>query len=276
MNTFWNFVDYILPPVRVIDDLEDSSDTAEARSVCQPDDRIEDLEKENADLRKKLQRLERDLISDRRRLESVEKDLDYHADRASRASAKNETLQQTLQQSEDSAYQLQTELSRLRAEHQSVLSTHVETLRSLQERGEEVKSLKTFLSKTDEWSGAQVLQVLQDLNAEIVQLSAGASEEFTLDRRVDMSRASDRELITTSLGPLMLNLLASRDHSLDPTIVQFAIQAWEVHCCTSHLSSFCFGLPPEVDSFLTKLSAHMHTSGMSPKVRYPLLLNLYS
>ncbi|TBU22717.1 hypothetical protein BD311DRAFT_614541, partial [Dichomitus squalens] len=62
------------------------------------------------------------------------------------------------------------------------------------------------LSKTDDWSGAQLLQALADLNLEIIQLSASVAEEFATNAR--------------------------REHAQDPTLVLFALQPWEVWCVT--------------------------------------------
>ncbi|KAI0784199.1 hypothetical protein C8Q75DRAFT_400111 [Abortiporus biennis] len=148
----------------------------------------------------------------------------------------------------------------LKPTYDTLYSTYSLTHRALFERTEEVASLKTFLSKTDDLSGAQLLQALRDLNAEIVQLAASVADEFatSLDRRVDVMRQSDKELVNSALGAGMLHLLASRDHRADPTLVQFAIQAWEVVCVGRVLDSFCFGVPPDVDQVFSKVFEHMH------------------
>lgn len=147
--------------------------------------------------------------------------------------------------------------------NESLMSSYMLAKRALHERNEEVASLKSFLSKTDEWSGAQLIQALRDLNSEIMQLAASVAEEFSpsLDRRVDLSRQSDRELVNSALGPIMTNLLATRDHVGDPTLVQFAIQAWEVCCVGRVLDAFCFGLPAEIDQFLSSVFERMHRIG---------------
>jgi len=159
-----------------------------------------------------------------------------------------------------------SEPATLRNTYESLLTSYSVTQRALHDRTEEVTSLKSFLSKTDEWSGAQVLQALRDLNAEIVQLAASVAEEFasSLDRRMDFTRQSDRELILSALGPVLTNLLATRDHTSDPTLVQFAIQAWEVVCIGKVLDGFCFGLPSEVDQALSKIFDHMHHTEPQP------------
>lgn len=286
MNSLWNFIDWILPPVRISDDLEDpyafsddgsSAITAHSRTspprirAHQPSDRREwtrdrecdssrDLEHEKE--RRRIQSLERDKATLAERVAALENDL-----QSARQSIANFSLltspsiSDSKTNSTDSFPTLDPE--DLQTSYDSVISSYSVMQRALQERTEEVQSLKSFLSKTDEWSGAQLIQSLRDLNAEIVQLSASVADEFasTFDRRVDRTRPSDREMITGALGPVMTNLLLTRDHTGDPTLVQFAIQAWEIHCISRVFDSFCFGLPGEVDQILASVFEHMHRSG---------------
>ncbi|EMD34021.1 hypothetical protein CERSUDRAFT_117535 [Gelatoporia subvermispora B] len=163
-------------------------------------------------------------------------------------------------------FPLAPETDTLRTSYNSLLASYSVVHRALQERTEEAGSLRTFLSKTDEWSGAQLLQAIHDLNSEIVQLSASVADEFSssLDRSRDLTRTSDRELVNNALGPVMMNLLASRDHMADPTLVQFAIQAWEVSCVGKVLDAFCYGLPADVDQFLNGVFEHMHRAEPQP------------
>ncbi|TBU51722.1 hypothetical protein BD310DRAFT_982378 [Dichomitus squalens] len=100
-------------------------------------------------------------------------------------------------------------------------------------QAEELASLKGFLSKTDDWSGAQLLQALADLNLEIIQLSASVAEEFATNARVDtrvtvIAKERDREIVRPALGREMIKLLEEREHAQDPTLVLFALQPWEV------------------------------------------------
>lgn len=151
----------------------------------------------------------------------------------------------------------------LKATYEKLLGTYNLTQRAVLERTEEVSSLKSYLSKNDEVSGAQILQALRDLNAEIVQLAASIAEEFSasMDRHINLAKPSDMDLVSSVLGPVLTNLLATRDHEGDPTLVQFAIQAWEVVCIGKVLDSFCFGLPSEVDQAFLRIFDHMHRSG---------------
>src|SRR6266478_2583503 len=138
--------------------------------------------------------------------------------------------------------QLSVELAQACAAHQ-VRATEVHNLRTsyaelansvrtLESSGEELRSLKSFLTKTDDYSGQQIIQAVHDLNTEILQLAAAVSDEFPLTRRSPgLWKESHCEFVREAIGDGMLALLRDGDHEDDPTIVQLAIQAWEVWCC---------------------------------------------
>jgi hypothetical protein len=136
------------------------------------------------------------------------------------------------------------------------------SVRMLESNGEELRSLKSFLTKTDEYSGQQIIQAVHDLNSEILQLAAAVSDEFPLSRRSPgLWKESHCEFIREAIGDGMLALLRDGDHEDDPTIVQLAVQAWEVWCCRQVLDSFCAGAPPEIDRFLNDVFREMQSSG---------------
>ncbi|KAH9949897.1 hypothetical protein B0H21DRAFT_41578 [Amylocystis lapponica] len=293
MNTLWSLLDWILPAVRLSDDLEDPYTLTDGFSVHltpstaplprirghqgpqdprrdwtrdrERDDRARATvtEQERTRDRQRILTLERENTSLYQRVTALENDL-----QSARQSLATYTLISAPVPPPNPPSQpaLSRDTLGLRTSYDSLFSSYSVMHRALQERSEEVASLKSFLSKTDEWSGAQLIQAVRDLNAEIVQLAASVAEEFasSLDRRVDLTRPSDRDLVSSALGPAMTNLLASRDHAGDPTLVQFAIQAWQVCCVGRVLDSFCFGLPTEVDQFLTNIFERMHRAEPQP------------
>ncbi|KZT73034.1 hypothetical protein DAEQUDRAFT_762397 [Daedalea quercina L-15889] len=293
MNSLWTLFDWILPSVRLSDDLEDRYLTDDGYSVASTFTAPRIRGQYSHELRRDWTRerdRERERELDRERARIAIEDREKERQRAQLLERENAALQQRVAALERDLQSARLSLSTfsvlsspippaislnvphrtyrtpspnpadLRTSYDSLLSSYKLAHRALQERTEEVASLKTFLSKTDEWSGAQLLQALRDLNAEIVQLAASAAEEFapSLDRRVDLVRQSDRELLNSAIGPAMTSLLVSRDHSTDPTLVQFAIQAWEVFCAGRIMNAFCFGLPPDVDQFLGTLFEQMN------------------
>ncbi|KAH9838294.1 uncharacterized protein C8Q71DRAFT_521637 [Rhodofomes roseus] len=310
MNSLWTLLDWILPSVRLSDDLEDRYLTDDGYSVAstlaaprirgqyshelrrdwtRERDRERELDRERARIaiedrekeRQRAQLLERDNAALQQRIAALERDLQSARQSLATFSVLSSPAPPT------NALSAQPRIYHtpspnpvdLRTSYDSLLSSYKMAHRALQERTEEVASLKTFLSKTDEWSGAQLLQALRDLNAEIVQLAASAAEEFAsaLDRRVDLVRQSDRELLSSAIGPVMTNLLVTRDHSTDPTLVQFAIQAWEVFCVGRIMNAFCFGLPYDIDQFLGNLFEQMNrTEPQAAASRWRALTNSHS
>ncbi|CDO75546.1 hypothetical protein BN946_scf184883.g8 [Trametes cinnabarina] len=127
------------------------------------------------------------------------------------------------------------------------------------------RSMDVFLTKTDGWSGAQIIQAVDDLNAEISHFAAAATESCSFAKRSKAKAASlvvppELENCTPWLGPAFSRILALRDHAQDPILVQLALQASIVICCARSLSLFCVGFPSKLDALLTRILAHMQTS----------------
>ncbi|KAI0833444.1 hypothetical protein BC628DRAFT_1406476 [Trametes gibbosa] len=126
------------------------------------------------------------------------------------------------------------------------------------------RSMDIFLTKTDGWSGAQIIQAVDDLNAEINHFAAAATDSCTFSTR-SKAKASliitpEMENCTPWLGPALSRILALRDHAQDPILVQLALQASLAICCARSLSLFCVGFPSKLDALLTRILAHMQTS----------------
>ncbi|KAI0635902.1 hypothetical protein C8Q77DRAFT_600828 [Trametes polyzona] len=126
------------------------------------------------------------------------------------------------------------------------------------------RSMDVFLTKTDGWSGAQIIQAVDDLNAEISHFAAAATDSCTFAKR---SRAKtslvippELENCTPWLGPALSRILALRDHAQDPILVQLALQASIATCCARSLSLFCVGFPSKLDALLTRILSHMQAS----------------
>ena len=137
-----------------------------------------------------------------------------------------------------------------------------------------VRSLDVFMTKTDSWSGAQIIQAVDDLNAEINQFAAAATESCTFARRAQAKAPTaispEQENITPWLGSAFSRILALRDHTQDPILVQLALQASIAICCARSLSLFCVGFPSKLDALLSRILAHMQTSGTSCHALLPV------
>ncbi|KAF8126934.1 hypothetical protein EV363DRAFT_1517742 [Boletus edulis] len=125
------------------------------------------------------------------------------------------------------------------------------------------KSMETFLTKADLWSGAQVIQSVQDLNSEILQFAASAVElcTFAKQRPTVPKMLQTQNDVSSRLGVSLTRTLYARDHSQDPMLVQIALQGCISYCISRALSSFCIGYQSKANITLTQLYAHMFQSG---------------
>ncbi|KAH8099955.1 hypothetical protein BXZ70DRAFT_1000522 [Cristinia sonorae] len=160
----------------------------------------------------------------------------------------------------------------------SVHQTNVPILTVESEQLAQLRSLDVFMTKTDGWSGAQVIQAVEDLNSEITHFAASATESCVFERRGRKNRnsgdgratptrqAPTQDMLDTVpwLGPAFAKILAMRDHAQDPMLVQLALQASLATCCARSLSLFCVGFPSKLDGLLSSVFGHMQSSEPQP------------
>jgi hypothetical protein len=146
---------------------------------------------------------------------------------------------------------------------QSPSSSSVSTLGLPNEERARTRSSESYLSKIDSWSGAQVLQAVHDINSEVLQFAASATEisTFSMTRTCHGTAVQDS---ATRIGPYMTRILVSRDHSQDPLLVHLALQGCVSLCIARALSSFCIGFPPKSDAVLAQIYSHMHINEPQP------------
>jgi hypothetical protein len=134
-----------------------------------------------------------------------------------------------------------------------------------------LQSYDVFMTKTDSWSGAQVIQAVRDLNSEVLQFSASLTE---LHYAIDTSNGGKRPVINpnalsqakqntaTRLGVPLMHLLSTRDPNQDSSmLVQFALQATLCNIIDRTLASFCVGFPAKYDALLSQLYLRICSSG---------------
>ena len=134
-----------------------------------------------------------------------------------------------------------------------------------------LQSFDVFMTKTDSWSGAQVIQAVRDLNSEILQFSAALTE---LHYAIDTNNGGKRPAINpnvltqakqntaTRLGVPFMHVLSTRDRSQDSSmLVQFALQATLCSIIDRTLAGFCVGFPAKYDALLSQLHLRVCSSG---------------
>lgn len=124
-----------------------------------------------------------------------------------------------------------------------------------------------------------------DLNGELARLASAASEYFVVGSDIDSDgsdhasvgvKSSPRlpndktgqethDLLKEALGSPFYHLIFTcPDLPSDPSmLVQYAIQAWQVWCCSQIFDRFCFGLPTEAERLLTHVWESMKREGTS-------------
>ena len=160
------------------------------------------------------------------------------------------------------------ELVSANPDHRSPIARSVrgDDLSIAQEQAAHTKSLEIFLTKTDIWSGAQIIQAVIDLNSEVFQYAAAASDMCIFDRCPQAALSQGLQDITNRLGPKFSLMLATRDHAQDPILVQFALQGCISTLVSIALSSFCIGLQGKSNVILSTIYSHIASSGESLSV----------
>lgn len=290
MNSFWSLFDWVFPAIRLSDDLRlDDVEAFAGRSYAIQTRTLSTPNRLQHQPR--LQATDPDGHRQRERWKDVERDRGRDSELASLRKT-NEELRARIRELEQSlnlarqsvcyaenlvspALPLNVHLlpptkvppsvdpTALQTAYDALCTSYSVVQQALYEKNEEVYSLRTFLTKTDEMSGAQLIEAIGDLNTEILQLAASISDEFTdsFDRSFGCVRSSDRELLYPALGVRTTKLLEEQNHLSDPTFVQFAIQAWEVYCVEKMMKPFCFGAQTEIQRVLSAVFQRIQETG---------------
>lgn len=178
---------------------------------------------------------------------------------------KNLSLQHSLYETQQQVRQKDAQVDVLRERNRKLEADYQEMRRLAEERRVEVRSLETFLSKTDKSAGSDLVQTVKDMNSEILRFSAAASESAAGERRTThctQGRRKALERVAARFGTKMRHSIEKRDHSQDPTILQYAMQACICQALTHALSSFFFGSSGKLEYHLSRIHRHMHNTGV--------------
>ncbi|KAJ6531875.1 hypothetical protein B0H19DRAFT_966509 [Mycena capillaripes] len=128
----------------------------------------------------------------------------------------------------------------------------------------QTRSNEVYMTRTDSWSGAQVIQAVHDLNSEIIQFAASATELCAFDSNGPSSSQAMHDT-SARLGPNLAGLLPNRErNSQDPTLVGLALQAGIATCIARALSTFALGLPSKTDVILSQVYSHVFMAEPQP------------
>lgn len=123
-----------------------------------------------------------------------------------------------------------------------------------------LRSMETFLTKTDRWSGAQVIQAVRDLNSEILQFAASAVESLEFDVAEHSAKPPCHDT-AARVGPRLVQVLSSRDHSEDSILLQLGLQGCISIFAARAMSLFCIGFDSASNALLSRIYCGMTMTG---------------
>jgi hypothetical protein len=242
-------------------DLREEIDTMKKRMS----DLTQERDKANADTKEKSVALaavqqERDALSGR--MEELRKKSTILAEEIG---ALNGKLEQAHGQSDSLKQQLgrrETEMQIVANELFQIKTKHGQTVALLDARTAELKGAQAFLTKADSMSGADVVRMVEGLDAEILQTAAFVADHFVVEKRQGMTEevqaAIDR--LVDLLGPKIVDLLGRAEHANDPTLIQLACQAATTTYARWIIVSWDFD-DPNYDNFLKHIYITVQQAG---------------
>jgi DNA repair exonuclease SbcCD ATPase subunit len=168
---------------------------------------------------------ERDTLNER--MEELSQQLRLATDRIA-------ALKSRIAQEEGQTSGLRQQLTRSETEMQIVSNElaqtktrHSQTTALLDTRTLELKGAQAFLTKADSMSGADVVRMVEGLDAEILQTAAFIADHFIFEEKRDVTEEVQAaiERLVELLGPTIVDLLGTTEHAHDPTLIQLACQA---------------------------------------------------
>ena len=193
-------------------------------------DEIRKLKAENARLSSSLQKaneenakVQKTVKQEREGKDTAQRSLEREKKEATKARAAYQEETGTLKRQLDVK---KSETNEARAELQRSQSKLTDVSALLETRSRELKGAQAFLTTADAHSGAEVIALVDALNAEIMQTCAFISDSFDFARKsehaTEITEACGR--ISELMGPTMMHLLSTVQHSEDPLLVQIALQ----------------------------------------------------
>ncbi|KAG6901745.1 hypothetical protein C0995_008310 [Termitomyces sp. Mi166 len=186
---------------------------------------LEDERRKKRDLRDaKAQELafaQKEAYALRRKLEKTEKDIRWFTEH----------------------YELQKqELQVVREQLRQVQIVHERTRHQLAERTAELQSAQLFIDVADSLSGADIISMTADLNAEILQSAALMADSLDYTKKQEGAAGQVVLEVQKTIGETLTKALANQrsvdGKNVDPTLVQLALQVCLVECSKVVITSW--------------------------------------
>ena len=215
--------------------------------------------KENAELKTQLEAGRHDLAKAIKQLKELERrnqklvgekeDLQANANIEREGACREQTeAKKQIRDLQGKNQKLEDELNILKGTLRGVQDKHLHTVKLLEERTADLKGAQTFLTTVDRYAGAEIMKMVEALNAEIFQGAAlvsellGDGDAFDVDGRtknVQLTRG-DRDYLTRFIGPKLIEHLSTKSKQIqvDPFPLQLAVQAVLTSWCVIMVDRF--------------------------------------
>jgi chromosome segregation ATPase len=241
------------------------------RSLEERKAELKKSEEEKSMLQRSLEEREAELkkwkeaeLSHKREIEALRNTVTLTERKVDEVKGLNSGLKNRTNSLESQNRQLGAELNQVKVEHQ-------QSVQLLDVRTAELKGAQAFLTKADQFSGADIIKLVEDLNGEIMQTAASMAEDLVVaEKKVngheegpesgEIKEAYGRT--EEIVGPRMAELLKTSEHHEDPILVQIAFQANMAAYTHWIVSSWCFE-SPEDEHMLSEIYARVREAGKS-------------
>ena len=176
------------------------------------------------------------------------------------AKYRNQNLEAQNKGLEDQLTSLSTQLHRIKAEHQ-------QTLQLLEAKTSALKGAQVFLTKEDTFSGADVISMVDALNAETLQLAAFMADRLE-DTQKDLNTAAEqvKARAIRSIGEPLVHMLGNvpvqPNPDQDSMRLQIALQVSLIYSCNEIIESWMPGYW-NYGNFLADIHSRIVDAGMS-------------
>ncbi|KIM40815.1 hypothetical protein M413DRAFT_445619 [Hebeloma cylindrosporum] len=235
------------------------------RSLEERKAELKKREKERSTLQRSLEEREAELekrkqaeLWDKREIEALRNTVTLAERKVEEVKGLNSGLKNRTNSLETQNRQLGAELKQVKVEHQQAVQL-------LDVRTAELKGAQAFLTKTDQFSGADIIKLVEELNGEIMQAAASMAENLVVEaKKVNgHEEGSESGEIKEAYGRTeeivgfrMAELLKASEHHEDPILIQIAFQANMAAYTHWIVSSWCFE-SPEDEHMLSEIYARV-------------------
>jgi hypothetical protein len=220
-------------------------------------------------LHEALEKSRQELEEKAKALRTSLEELESQRTRAANAEIARDALRDEHATLVDSSTELASTNEQLRATLKSIMAERQQAQELLELRTAELKGAQAYLTKADQLSNAEVVKLVEGLNAEILQTAAAIAEELSIaEKNIDVD-AKEQESddmrhayarTEEMIGSRATELLKASEHHEDPILVQIAVQASFARYTHWMISSWAFESPDD-EQMLSEIYERVRETG---------------